>query len=487
MNGSLRQYICDYFDMKPLKSGERGTVYAAQHRITKKRYIYREFFGSGEVYQKMRKLDCPHLPKIEAVEEEDGRTYVLEEFIQGDSLAFILRDGCILEAQAANIIEQLCAALDALHSLEIVHRDIKPENIILRGSDVVLIDFDASRVNRMERSTDTQVMGTAGYAAPEQYGFAQTDARADIYALGVLLNEMLVRQHPSRQLSDGRYQPVISRCIEVNVDKRYPGTEALLEALSLVGDPPEEKKRGKKRYALIAALVILLVVVGFAVRGMLVANRDPASEQNREQASDQSQNQTSEPSQEQVPGQTQEQIPEQNQDPVPEQTQNGPPESFAWEDIDFDLHRLGHRMPFLYDLDGDGQNEEYLFGVAFYNTLQDMVLEADVFGVMENHTHKRAPFPCVWKHSEEGGWIIAVEFAELLENPETRLEFLSDWENEYPAVDSLDAEWRGGMEVFFTREHIGTWLYTVSARLDGKELTASLTSSLYICNETEES
>lgn len=307
MQRKLYQYIRDYFDMKELKSSERGTVYIAQNRITKKRYIYREFLGNGEVYQKMQGLDSPHLPHIEAVDEENGRVFVLEEYIQGDTLAFLLREGCPMEMQAAGIVFQLCEALDELHSLGIVHRDIKPENIILRGDSAVLIDFDTSRVNRKERNTDTQTMGTAGYAAPEQYGFAQTDAHADIYALGVLLNELLIRQHPSRQLAESEYQPIISKCIEVNVDKRYSCVNKLMEDIEAIGKPVQKEKRMVKWGLLIASVIALVLLGG------ILSNR------------------------------------------LPDQDENGPPTQYRWEDIDFDLSKQGYKTPFWYDLDGDGQ------------------------------------------------------------------------------------------------------------------------------------
>ena len=91
----------------------------------------------------------------------------------------------------------MCKALWVLHSLGAVHRDVKPENIILRGSEAVLIDFDAARLYKPEESGDTQVLGTTGFAAPEQYGLSQTDRRADIYAVGILMNVMLTGEHPS--------------------------------------------------------------------------------------------------------------------------------------------------------------------------------------------------------------------------------------------------------------------------------------------------
>ncbi len=101
-------------------------------------------------------------------------------------------------AETRKITLQLCNALWMLHKLGAVHRDIKPENVIVRGSEAVLIDFDASRIFKSEMSHDTQILGTTGYAAPEQYGISQTDERADIYSVSVLLNIMLTGKHPSK-------------------------------------------------------------------------------------------------------------------------------------------------------------------------------------------------------------------------------------------------------------------------------------------------
>ena len=104
----------------------------------------------------------------------------MEEYVEGDNLATLLSEARFTPSEARRIVSQLCSALWILHSMGIVHRDVKPENVILRGNEAVLIDFDASRVFKNEESRDTQVLGTTGYAAPEQYGIAQTDERADL-------------------------------------------------------------------------------------------------------------------------------------------------------------------------------------------------------------------------------------------------------------------------------------------------------------------
>ena len=118
-----------------------------------------------------------------------------------------------------------------LHTLGAVHRDVKPENIILRGDQAVLIDFDAARLHKPEHETDTQVLGTTGFAAPEQYGLSQTDQRADIYAAGILINVMLTGEHPSRKLAEGHLGRVVRRCTQVSPEKRYPNVLRLMEAL----------------------------------------------------------------------------------------------------------------------------------------------------------------------------------------------------------------------------------------------------------------
>ena len=156
---------------------------------------------------------------------------VLEEYIQGDSLAFLLAGACLTPAEARKITLQLCNALWVLHSMGAVHRDIKPENVIVRGSEAVLIDFDASRIFKSGTNQDTQILGTAGYAAPEQYGITQTDERADIYSLGVLLNIMLTGKHPSKELASGRLGRIVQKCTMVNPKKRYKSVLYLMEAL----------------------------------------------------------------------------------------------------------------------------------------------------------------------------------------------------------------------------------------------------------------
>lgn len=220
-----------YTVVKTLKEGPRGTVCLLRHNDTGRRFVFRTFSGDSNVYRQLLNIECPNLPGIFEVADQDGKTAVLEEYVQGDNLAWLLKESLCAPNEARKIVYQLCQAAWVLHSMGAIHRDIKPDNVILRGDEAVLIDFDASRIHKSRMVSDTQVLGTTGFAAPEQYGIAQTDPRTDIYALGVLLNVMLTGEHPSRRMAKGRLGRVVKKCTMTNPDQRYQSVLHLMEAL----------------------------------------------------------------------------------------------------------------------------------------------------------------------------------------------------------------------------------------------------------------
>lgn len=221
----------EFEEVRPLKEGPRGGVFLLRHKKTGRLLVFRRFSGSGEVYRKLLHYSCRNLPEILEAAEQDGQVMVLEEFIQGDTLDSLLRTSRLSPDQTREIMIQLCQALRVLHSIGAVHRDVKPENIILREREAVLIDFDAARLHKPACESDTVILGTTGFAAPEQYGLSQSDARADIYSLGVLMNVMLTGEHPSRKLAGGRLGRVVQRCTQVNPKKRYRSVIHLMEAI----------------------------------------------------------------------------------------------------------------------------------------------------------------------------------------------------------------------------------------------------------------
>ena len=214
-----------------LKESRRGSVELIRHRESARQFILRRFTGNGEVYRKLLDCSCRHLPLIYEATERSGENVVIEEYIEGDTLDFLLKGGLCSPAETRQIIQHLCQALWVLHSMAAVHRDVKPENIIIRGRDAILIDFDAARLHKPKAENDTQVLGTTGFAAPEQYGLSQSDARTDIYSLGVLINVMLTGEHPSKRLAEGHMGRVVQRCTQVTPSKRYKNVLHMMEAL----------------------------------------------------------------------------------------------------------------------------------------------------------------------------------------------------------------------------------------------------------------
>ena len=227
----LEAVTTEYDTLRVLKQSPRGTVSVVRHKKSGTRYIFRRYSGSGEGYRRLLPVLCPHLPQIMEAAEQDGQTAVLEEYVQGDTLAELLMGARLTEREARQVTMQLCQALHVLHSMGAVHRDVKPENVILRGSDAVLIDFDAARIYKVASESDTQVLGTTGFAAPEQYGIFQSDERADIFSLGVLLNIMLTGKHPSREMAAGKMGRIVRKCTMTAPEQRYQSARALMEVL----------------------------------------------------------------------------------------------------------------------------------------------------------------------------------------------------------------------------------------------------------------
>lgn len=227
----LEAVTTEYDTLRVLKQSPRGTVSVVRHKKSGTRYVFRRYSGSGEVYRRLLPVLCPHLPQIMEAAEQDGQTAVLEEYVQGDTLAELLMGARLTEREARQVTMQLCQALHVLHSMGALHRDVKPENVILRGSDAVLIDFDAARIYKVASESDTQVLGTTGFAAPEQYGIFQSDERADIFSLGVLLNIMLTGKHPSREMAAGKMGRIVRKCTMTAPEQRYQSARALMEVL----------------------------------------------------------------------------------------------------------------------------------------------------------------------------------------------------------------------------------------------------------------
>ncbi len=182
-------------------------------------------------YEKLYEIQCKNLPLVYDVLPVDDGQIVLEEYIDGITVAQMMEQKRYTFAEAKTVILGVCRALSVAHGLNLVHRDVKPENIMVdQNGRVVLIDFNASReISHIGK--DTVVMGTVGYASPEQLGIAESDARSDIYALGVMLNVMLTGKHPSEQMAAGKAGRIVRKCTNIDPDKRYQTAKKLANAL----------------------------------------------------------------------------------------------------------------------------------------------------------------------------------------------------------------------------------------------------------------
>ncbi len=185
-----------------------------------------------EVFRTLMEHPVEGVPRIHSVRLSGDEWIVREDRVFGITLAEYIAGRCLDKKEAVGICMQLCDILEKVHRMGIVHGDIKPENIMMDNSGRIwLIDFDASHFVKKEPGRDTVMMGTPGYASPEQYGFGRSDPRSDIYAIGVLLNVMLTGHHPLYGRTKGSISAVTDRCIRVDPDRRYQTVEDLKKAL----------------------------------------------------------------------------------------------------------------------------------------------------------------------------------------------------------------------------------------------------------------
>lgn len=179
-----------------------------------------------QVFQYLQQNPHRNIPRIYWLEENDQKLTVVEEWIQGETLEQKMLHASLSDSQKTDVILQLCDALSWLHhaSPAIIHRDLKPSNIMLTDDGTVkLIDYDASRVYRKDLTRDTRLLGTDGSAAPEQYGFRQSDGRTDIYALGILIRQLFP--------DNSRMLKIADRATQMDPDERYPDIEAMRRAV----------------------------------------------------------------------------------------------------------------------------------------------------------------------------------------------------------------------------------------------------------------
>lgn len=175
------------------------------------------------VLKDIMKIKHPNLMEIYDVMDDGINCNCLCEFVFGNNLDKIVYNKMGVDPKIAEKwMVQLCNGVETLHQKNIIHRDITPNNVMVDyEGNIKLIDFNISRERKQSASRDTTVMGTAGYASPEQFGFTQTGFGADIYAMGVLLNFMLTGKMPNEKLCSGKYASIVKKATQIKEEDRY--------------------------------------------------------------------------------------------------------------------------------------------------------------------------------------------------------------------------------------------------------------------------
>lgn len=179
-----------------------------------------------EVFAWLKSHHPSHTPEILDYYEENGKLIVFEKYISGLPLDEYIRKNNPGIKQRVKILSEICDGLTSLHKSPrpIIHRDIKAQNIIIDANgSVTIVDFDAAKVYKNGESCDTVLLGTEGHAAPEQYGFAQSDPRTDVYGVGILAKEILPNKKP--------YSSIIQKATSMDPRFRYANTRQLKDAL----------------------------------------------------------------------------------------------------------------------------------------------------------------------------------------------------------------------------------------------------------------
>lgn len=285
-----------YEILKEVGRGGMSVVYLAMDNRLNKQWAVKEIKRKGTnsenqiVVQSllseanlMKRLDHPNLPRIVDIIENGQTIYIVMDYIEGEPLDKILKKkGAQPEAAVIEWGIQLAEVLDYLHTRKppIIYRDMKPANVMLKpDGNIKLYDFGIAREYKEQNSSDTVSLGTKGYAAPEQFGgMGQTDARTDVYGLGVTLYHLVTGKNPCEppyeilpirdvnpQLSVG-LEYIIQKCTQLNPDERFQSCMEVLYALNHLdelGEPYRKKQNSKlNKFILTSAFTLIMALAG---------------------------------------------------------------------------------------------------------------------------------------------------------------------------------------------------------------------------------
>lgn len=264
-----------------LGRGRSGTVYLAIHKDLEEYRAIKRVAKTCEDYGQFRKealilksIRHPGIPIVYDLEEDEQYSYLIEEFLEGDSLyALVSGIGHFSKAMTVRYGIQICHLVSILHSARptpILYLDLQPKNLLVCHDTVKLIDFDHS-VHLNEAEQLTLRYGTVGCAAPEQYSGDVLDERTDIYAIGAVLHYMLTGDYPGgktvrlKDSGDRALMRVIHTCLQTDKAKRYSSAEQVCEALLKIQQQVlrqgKKKRQGMSGEAQISSLTIAVAGV----------------------------------------------------------------------------------------------------------------------------------------------------------------------------------------------------------------------------------
>lgn len=229
MTEKEKYILSTYQPVKTIRETESSKVELVESSLNSGKYIKKTYNSDKRaVYNSLSKIKSTHIPEVyEVFFGED--TIIIEQYIEGKTLEQrIIDKEEFSKNQIKTIVDGLLDAIDTLHKNNIVHRDIKPSNIIItENGKAVLIDYSIARPYSDKRDSDTELFGTVGYAAPEQFGFSQSDYRTDIYALGVTLKKIINHQNASKRLNNA-----ILRCTEFDPSRRFQNVDEIRQYIN---------------------------------------------------------------------------------------------------------------------------------------------------------------------------------------------------------------------------------------------------------------
>ncbi len=234
MNFTMEYYLLKYEELSVLSDTKKCRTSLMRNKDTGELVVKKEMGKeSFSVYSLLKSIKNKNLIKVLECFRDEDKTIEIEEYVNGKRLDDYFREKKATLEQVVDVGIALCEGLAPMHKLNLVHRDIQPKNIIITNEgSLKIIDFDISRKENENATHDTTLLGTVGYAAPEQYGFAQTTNRSDIYSIGAVLKELS---------SFSELDKIIAKCMEMDPANRYENVEQLENELEKVKGQAERK------------------------------------------------------------------------------------------------------------------------------------------------------------------------------------------------------------------------------------------------------